>query len=120
MVAAEEYISTVGEILSNNGFRYTFKHVREMTLLGSYNDVLLIHASSMDEKMVLTIRMVRDDLNRLRISVRNANDRVRERLETLESRGFSIYEDEDEIAVIGRIPGSRLVDALVEVLRLVK
>lgn len=120
MVASEEYFHRITRLLSLNGFKYIYRLVREKDLLGSLNEVLLIHASSPDDKTILTIRMPGNDLNRLRITVKGANEDMRERLELLEDKGFNIYEDDEEVSAVGRFPTNTLIDALREVLNLVK
>ncbi len=119
MVAADTLLSSIEKMLSLHGFRYTLRQAVEKDLFGSVKEVVLIHASTTDENTILTIRLFKNGVNRVRISFRNVNDKLRNKIENLENKGFNIYDDENEVSVIGMFRNNELLSILPEIMRIV-
>ncbi len=119
MVAAEELNNRITSILKNMGFRTINKQIMEIDLLGKTRITRLIHAVSGDEKTIITVRMYRDGMHRIHISINNNNALLEKTIQQLENMGIKIHEDEKGITAAATISSNEIIEKLNRILEIV-
>ncbi len=114
----EKLIRNVEEELSSSGYRVSRKTIKEKNLLGEENRYELIHAVSIDEKTIITIRLRGiEDKHRIHITTTaSSNIEAERKADKLESIGLRVHEEESTVTASGTVSSKNLLRRIREMI----